>query len=227
MDQPNDRAKVEYELLLAQIAKLRRQTAILEEGNRPHLSKMIADLVPVITAIVAVVGVWLSIKQYNDGAKERQAEQGRIDRQRVQAQIDAQNLDARHALWDRQIDVYFQAAKAAATIATSTDPKAVNAAKEVFWNLYWGPLAVAEDKLLTRPQKELEDRVEFNMVTFGEMMRDSKKTKQDLQQQSLKLAHALAMSIESVFQSIEQEDKGKRKQASAAEPSNAAEGSTN
>lgn len=230
MDEQNQPAQTEHELLLAQLEKVRLEVVNLKQESHPGwLKAAIAALVPLISTGIAVGGFLFGIYQYNESAKERQGDQVKADKERqvaqeqadqsrLKSQLDAQNLDARHALWDRQLDLYFQASKAAATIATSKDEKRVNAAKESFWNLYWGPLAVVEDKALTKSQTEQDETVEAKMVRFGDMIEDKTKTKDDLQQQSLVLAHSIAQSIDTVWQSVEPKDKGTLKKTSAAKP---------
>ena len=59
-----------------------------------------------------------------------------------------------HAL---RLQLYAEAAQAAARIATATSGQAVVDAEKRFWELYWGPLSMVEDRL-----------VEGAMVAFGD-----------------------------------------------------------
>lgn len=83
-------------------------------------------------------------------------------------------------VFERQTDLYLEAARNAATIATSADakpdPKAVDDAKRRFKQLYWGDLVVVEDR-----------RIEIAMIVFEDCMdnnhctREGRPVKKDLQ----------------------------------------------
>ena len=65
----------------------------------------------------------------------------------------------------KQIELYFEASRAASTIATSSNAAERLAAEEKFWNLYWGPLSVVEDTLAVNNAANFD--VESAMVIFG------------------------------------------------------------
>jgi hypothetical protein len=88
------------------------------------------------------------------------------------------------------MELCFEASEAAATLATATDPARWQASRETFWSLYWGPLSIVE-----RPLAADEiGPVESNMVDFGNQLKplqqNPKLPLSELQQSSLKLAHA-------------------------------------
>lgn len=97
-------------------------------------------------------------------------------------------FEARKPFLVKQMELCFQASEAAATLASSTDPKNWGIAKEKFWVLYWGPLSVVEQPLTG-------DRgpVEEQMVVFGRVLKplqDSPKLPlSSLEKLSLSLAH--------------------------------------
>jgi hypothetical protein len=68
-------------------------------------------------------------------------------------------------------------------LATSKEKQETDAAIKRFWSLYWGELALVEDK-----------RVESAMVQFGRAL-ESDRTNTELQQASLALAHACRDSL--------------------------------
>ena len=73
--------------------------------------------------------------------------------------------------------------RTAATLSTSKKPEELDAANKKFWSLYWGELALVEDK-----------RVEAAMVQFGRAL-ESGSVGQQLQQYSLALAYACRDSL--------------------------------
>ncbi|MFO0979807.1 MAG: hypothetical protein U0996_25635 [Planctomycetaceae bacterium] len=84
---------------------------------------------------------------------------------------DALRREAAKPFWDAQLEFYFSASKAAATIAVTEDLDIRKRAITEFWTLYWGPLACVEDIGLTRGsdghQESKNAQVERAMVAFG------------------------------------------------------------
>ena len=120
------------------------------------------DIVTKIVAGLAVgVGAGLGIWQYFDTAEK----------------------EFRKPYWEQQIELYVQATTAAATLASSSDPVALELAEAKFWQLYYGPLALVEDA-----------GVEAAMVRFGQSLR-SDREQEDLRDLSLALAHACRESL--------------------------------
>lgn len=101
--------------------------------------------------------------------------------QRLQAET--RRIEATKPFLDRQLKLYTEATQAAATIATSDSEDEVTAAHKRFWSLYWGELALVEDK-----------RVEAAMVQIGNALERCESGK-DVQGLSLLLAHACRDSL--------------------------------
>jgi hypothetical protein len=101
--------------------------------------------------------------------------------QRVQSET--RRIEATKPFLDRQIKLYTEATKAAATIATSDSTEEVIAAQKRFWSLYWGELALVEDV-----------RVESGMVELGKAMNRGD-SRENIQGLSLDLAHACRDSL--------------------------------
>lgn len=99
----------------------------------------------------------------------------------------------RKPLWEKQIALYFDATSAAATLASSSDPQTLQDAENHFWVLYYGPLALVEDK-----------DVESAMVRFAECLRNNCE-KGELKGLSLRLARVCRESISKSW-SIELDD---------------------
>jgi hypothetical protein len=99
------------------------------------------------------------------------------------SQAETRRIEATKPFLERQLKLYTEATQAAATLATSKSPQEVDAASKRFWNLYWGELALVEDR-----------RVEAAMVQFGRALETGSASPQ-LQQASLALAHACRDSL--------------------------------
>jgi len=94
-------------------------------------------------------------------------------------------VEARKPFEGERLALYVEASSAAATLATSNDPKALEKANQDFWRLYWGPLALVEDQ-----------PVEKSMVVFGRCLQDRKTCDGgQAQQLALQLAYACRDSL--------------------------------
>ena len=101
--------------------------------------------------------------------------------QRTQAET--RRIEATRPFLERQLKLYTEATQSAATMATSSSKEEVALATQRFWSLFWGELALVEDK-----------RVEAAMVQFGRAL-DEGKTGNELRGVSLELAHACRDSL--------------------------------
>jgi hypothetical protein len=99
------------------------------------------------------------------------------------SQAETRRIEATRPFLDRQLKLYTEATQAAATISTSSSKEEVDAAKQRFWSLYWGELALVEDK-----------RVEAAMVQLGRAIEQGK-VGGEVQTLSLNLAHACRDSL--------------------------------
>lgn len=99
------------------------------------------------------------------------------------AQAETRRIEATKPFLERQLKLYTEATQAAAVLATSKKADELDAASKKFWSLYWGELALVEDK-----------RVEAAMVQLGRAL-EAGGTGQQLQQHSLALAHACRDSL--------------------------------
>jgi hypothetical protein len=93
-------------------------------------------------------------------------------------------FEARQPFLTRQLELYSEAAKVVAKIATSRDEGERDSHEDRFWELYWGELALVEDR-----------GVESAMVAFGKALK-SGENQARLQPLSLDLAHAIRRSLD-------------------------------
>lgn len=96
---------------------------------------------------------------------------------------ETRRIEATKPFLDRQLALYTAATQAAATIATSSSAPDIESAMARFWSLYWGELALVEDR-----------EVEGRMKAFGDALARGDEQGQ-LQSLSLRLAHACRNSI--------------------------------
>lgn len=96
---------------------------------------------------------------------------------------ETKRIEATKPFLERQLKLYTDATQTAATLATSVDPIELEAANYRFWSLYWGELALVEDK-----------EVEAAMVILGQEIEKYGAGKH-LKNHSLKLARACRNSL--------------------------------
>jgi hypothetical protein len=98
-------------------------------------------------------------------------------------QAETRQLEARKPFLERQLTLYTKATQNAAILATSSDPDANEAARQIFWELYWGELSMVENR-----------GVESAMVAFGKCLNKGC-SQPELQPLALNLAHACRDSL--------------------------------
>jgi hypothetical protein len=103
----------------------------------------------------------------------------------VRRDVETRNLEARKQYLTRQLDLYTEATRAAAKLATSQQgsPDFIKASNR-FWELYWGELSMVEN---------LE--VEGAMKSMGDCLTGNCKGCPDLKRCSLGVAHACRRSL--------------------------------
>jgi hypothetical protein len=155
----------------------------LEVANarRTQRFELILRLLPSLTIMVTVLGFGFSVWQYNrEQAKGREA----AERQAIR-EAEASQREFMKPLLDKQQQLYFEAATAAATIASSSVPAQRKQAEDKFWTLYWGPLVMVESTDVSGAMKK-----------FGWCLSGVEKcSPSDLQDRSLALASVLDTSI--------------------------------
>lgn len=98
-------------------------------------------------------------------------------------QAETRQLEARKPFLDRQLKLYTETTQNATILATSSDPDELEKARGRFWELYWGELAMVENR-----------GVEAAMVAFGRCL-DKGCVQKELQPLALDLAHACRDSL--------------------------------
>ena len=79
--------------------------------------------------------------------------------------ITTSSQTARQPFLEKQTELCFKASETVARIATTDDPVEWKKSLEEFWVLYWGPLAIVEDKTPGKSQEY--SIVSKKMIDFG------------------------------------------------------------
>ena len=103
----------------------------------------------------------------------------------IRRDVETRNLEARKQYLTRQLDLYTDATRAAAKIATSKPGSAEHVkALNRFWELYWGELSMVENAAVEGAMKSMGDCLLNKGCRCG-----------DLPHCSLELAHACRRSL--------------------------------
>jgi hypothetical protein len=147
------------------------------------------------SAAFVLTWIWTVVTWRDKSHKELAA--ATLDAERAR---ETRRVEATKPFLDRQLALYTSATQAAAIIATSEDEAEVGRGIQLFWQLFWGELAMAENSA-----------VEAAMVAMGKVVPQPKGSKpgiacqyvqqcdlvrQELQQRSLDLAHACRASLD-------------------------------
>lgn len=98
--------------------------------------------------------------------------------------IETRRIEATKPFLERQLTLYAEATKVAAQVATQGDTESGKKALVRFWELYWGELALVENR-----------SVEAAMVRMRNALRTNAST-EELEQASLAVAHACRNSLD-------------------------------
>ena len=186
-------AELKLEKLRCEIQQIKVQL-----GLRGRL----AALTPLLSAGLAVIGVWVSLYQFH---AQQAATAQKIESERAQREDEGKRvreLELQNPFWQKRLQLYFDAAEAAGVIASQPSGPERAKAESAFWRLYLGPLAVVED-----------DNVERAMVQLGNCLDKSEACDQiTLSRRSLALAHSCRQSIGDTWRLGLTELKGKYQQ---------------
>ena len=106
------------------------------------------------TTIALIAGGIYSVVQYFDARNK--------DRLTYDLQVKAAQFEAKKPFYSKLLDFCSEASAAAATIATTKDPRKKRDAVDDFWRLYWGPLGIVEPPGVSKA-----------MVAFGRCLNGS------------------------------------------------------
>jgi hypothetical protein len=125
------------------------------DNNAHNRWDIVFKWIGLLTAVVA--GIFTYYKFRVDRAVDLEHLQQSVNRDEK-----ARKDELNSFIFQRQSGLYFDAARSAATIATSKDVKRLKDAHDRFEELYWGELVVVEDR-----------RVELSMISFYHCYKES------------------------------------------------------
>lgn len=102
-------------------------------------------------------------------------------REQSERQAEARRIEATRPFLEKQLELYAEAARVCARIASAHDH---DTAVARFWELYWGELALVENR-----------EVEARMVHFGQALQYMPEDRSELRQRALELAAACRASL--------------------------------
>jgi hypothetical protein len=176
----NEKLVLECEKLRGEIAELKSPKGFSDKVSRHSV---------LVSMVLAMLGFGFGIYQYREqqeenrkaaevqSKKEREAADERTEQERK-----SRDREFMKPLWEKQLNTYFEASEAAATIATTTDAAEREKARNKFWMLYQGPLVIVESPSVSGAMK-----------AFGDAL--GAKTNADLKTLSLELASAFQESV--------------------------------
>ncbi len=138
------------------------------------------ETLKLLAALGAILSFLWGIWVWRDKSAQELAH-ARIEAQRL---AESHRIEATKPFLERQLKLYTEASQVAAVLATSTEAAELLRATERFWELYWGELALVENK-----------EVQAAMVALGRALETSA-DKKEVQQLSLRLAHACRRSLD-------------------------------
>ena len=151
-----------------------------------------------VTIVLGVGAFFIALLTYVAQERETRAQDQRIAKENEETrkkEAKAREEEYKRRFWERQLDLYLQACKAASTIASVENPKnpEFTPARLRFQQLYYGELCIVESS-----------RVSDCMVQFREAMLDyennpSDERQTDVRRKALRLAQACRDSTESIF----------------------------
>jgi len=121
----------------------------LHRAVRPDFWSWAGQLSPVLVTVLGVAGFLFGVKQYVD--QQKAGREAAI--QQEKRELEARDRDFMKPLWEKELDLYFRATAAAATIATTKKSPQREVAENEFWQLYEGPLVVVENQALSGAMK--------------------------------------------------------------------------
>jgi hypothetical protein len=147
----------ERELQLAQLKKVQLENEKLklelaELGKGKPWYHILVQMVPIVTALVAIAGFYWGVVQYRDQQTKNRLTQ---ENQSLREKETAEREFMRPWL-ESQREIYLQALSAAATVANSDDHLKRKQATEEFWRLYQGKMILVETQ-----------SVSGSMIKFG------------------------------------------------------------
>jgi len=189
----DEKTRLELEKLSAEIENLK---------NSNSLGSKIAQYNPVFTVLIAVLGVMVSIHQFNKQqtfSSQQYSQQQEFNRAQLKEQSNrdftAREQESKKRYWEEQNQIYKEAIDATATIANAKRPEEVKKEIKKFRRLYWGIMSLVENR-----------SVEGAMVNFGQGLDEWELTKEkpiDMAKRAITIAHCCRKSLQNTWSPVD------------------------
>lgn len=138
---------------------------------------VVENVIKILQGLAIIAGIWATYYAYKKGSQDR------ILQEKAAAAQTAKEF--RKGFYDKQFELYAEAAGATATLATEEiGSQDYIAARKKFYRLFWGELSIVEDKTIEAKM------VEFEKLLVSYEQGDENVSQHNLQQASLRLAHS-------------------------------------
>ena len=136
--------------------------------------------IKILTVLGAIASFLWGVYQW----REKSSQELEAQKQESARQVETRRIEATKPFLERQLVLYSEATKIAAQVATQGNSDIGKKALVRFWELYWGELALVENR-----------SVEAAMKRMGDALR-AKASTPELEQASLAVAHACRESLD-------------------------------
>lgn len=157
--------------LRLKIEKLELEIQQLKRAN--EWTRNWGRILPTLSALIPLLALLFAVQQFVQQQKASE-----------KASTTASERAFMQPVLSRQMNTYFDASAAAATLASSDDPKEKAQASEMFWKLYWGPLVMLESP-----------EVGQAMTDFGDCVKAPQSCPSGMKNLSLALASTLQTDL--------------------------------
>ena len=134
----------------------------------------------ILTVLGAIASFLWGVYQWREKSSH-ELEARKVESTRL---VETRRIEATKPFLERQLALYAEATKIAAQVATQGTSESRKKALARFWELYWGELALVENRSVEAAMKRMGDALRANAST------------QELEQASLAVAHACRESLD-------------------------------
>ena len=138
------------------------------------------NVLKILTVLGAIASFLWGVYQW----REKSSQELEAQKQESARLGEARRIEATKPFLERQLALYAEATRIAAQVATQGNSESGKKALVRFWELYWGELALVENRSVEAAMKRMGDALRSNAST------------QELEQASLAVAHACRESLD-------------------------------
>ncbi len=177
--------EIELKKLELELKRLEIEYKKLDPNYRKaeHRAKNIDMIVKALSVVVVLIGILFTYVQYSGTASLQRQQMLENEKNEIRAA----SRESLKPFNEKRILLYTEASNVVAKLANLSEGKERQDARKRFFELYWGELALVEDK-----------QVESAMVYFAralEQYESNPASNAELQRQSLNVAHAFRESL--------------------------------